>query len=243
MKFLMATYIRRRSKLTSNNLKKNCAKEALKYIKNNTIIGLGGGSTISYLIDYIKENKDLNVKVVTPSVKTKMFCIENGLEVLHNCSVDKVDVAFDGCDEVDENLNALKSGGGIHTKEKLIASMANDYILLVDDTKVVKTLTFKHPVVLEIFEDSLKYVERLVIELGGNPTIRNSSQKDGFTISDNGNLLMDVIFYNVQDIYELENSLKNICGVIETSLFTNVVTKALVASDSGIRVISKNKII
>lgn len=117
--------------------------------------------------------------------------------MLHTCSVERVDVAFDGCDEVDEALNALKSGGGIHTKEKLIAPMADDYILLVDDTKFVKKLTFKYPVVLEILQDSLKYVERLVTELGGKPSIRSSSSKDGFTISDNGNLLMDVYFYNV----------------------------------------------
>jgi len=225
--------------LTSDDLKKACAKEALKYIKNNTIIGLGGGSTISYLIDYIREDKDLNVKVVTPSMKTQMLCIKNGLEVLHTCSVDKVVVAFDGCDEVDLNLNALKSGGGIHTKEKLIASMSNDYILLVDDTKVSNTLTFKHPVVLEILQDSLGYVERIVTELGGKLTIRNSSAKDGFTISDNGNLLIDVTFENVTDIYKLENSLQNICGVIDTSLFIDVVTKALVTSIDGIRVISK----
>lgn len=225
--------------MTGDDLKKSCAKEALKYIKNNTIIGLGGGSTISYLIDYIREDKDLNVKVVTPSMKTQMLCIKNGLEVLHTCSVDKVVVAFDGCDEVDLNLNALKSGGGIHTKEKLIASMADDYILLVDDTKVVNTLTFKHPVVLEILQDSLRYVEKIVAELGGKPTIRNSSAKDGFTISDNGNLLIDATFENVTDIYKLENSLKNICGVIDTSLFVNVVTKALVTSIDGIRVISK----
>lgn len=227
--------------MDSSNLKKNCAKEALKYIKNNSIIGLGGGSTISYLIEYIKENKDLEVKIVTPSFKTKMLCIKNDLEVLHTCSVDKVDVAFDGCDEVDENLNALKSGGGIHTKEKLIANMADDYILLVDDTKFVKSLTFKYPVVLEVLEDSLKYVEKLVTELGGKPTVRTSAAKDGYTISDNGNLLIDVMFESVTDVYKLENSLKNICGVIDTSLFTNVVTKALVVSESGVKVISKDK--
>lgn len=225
--------------MTSDDLKKACAKEALKYIKNNTIIGLGGGSTISYLIDYIREDKDLNVKVVTPSMRTRMLCIKNGLEVLHTCSVDKVAVAFDGCDEVDLNLNALKSGGGIHTKEKLIASMADEYILLVDDTKVVNTLTFKHPVVLEFLQDSLSYVEKIVAELGGKSTIRNSSAKDGFTISDNGNLLIDVTFENIADIYKLENSLKSICGVIDTSLFIDVVTKALVTSIDGIRVISK----
>jgi ribose 5-phosphate isomerase A len=225
--------------MNSDDLKKACAKEALKFIENNTIIGLGGGSTISYLIDYIKENEKLTVKVVTPSFKTKMLCINSGLEVLHTFAVDKISAAFDGCDEVDENLNALKSGGGIHTKEKLIASMAEDYILLVDDAKVVKDLTFKHPVVLEILVDSLKYVERKVSEAGGRPEVRSSSAKDGFTITENGNLLMDAFFENVGDIYELEKSLKDIRGVIDTSLFVNVASKAIVTGQNGVRVLLK----
>ena len=226
--------------MNDNDLKKNCAKEAMKYIKSGMIIGLGGGRSIAYLIEYIKKDKNIKIKIVTPSTKTKMLCIENGLEVLHTCSVDKVDVAFDGCDQVDETLNALKSGGGIHTKEKLIASMAKEYILLVDEAKVEKTLTFKAPVVLEILEDSLKYVERRVLELGGKPVVRSSDIKDGFTISDNGNLLMNVDFNDVKDIYKLNNRLINICGVIETSLFTNVITKVIIASEKGIRVISKS---
>jgi len=226
--------------MNDNDLKKNCAREAMKYIKDGMIIGLGGGRSIAYLIEYMKEDKNLNVKIVTPSTKTKLLCIENGLEVLHTCFLDNVDVAFDGCDQVDEKLNALKSGGGIHTKEKLIASMAKEYILLVDEAKVEKTLTFKAPVVLEILEDSLKYVERQVLELGGKPVARSSDIKDGFTISDNGNLLMNVDFNDVKDIYELNNSLINICGVIETSLFINVITKAIIASEQGIRVISKS---
>ena len=226
--------------MSDNDLKRSCAKEALKYIKNDMTVGLGGGRSIAYLIEYIKEEKDLKVKIVTPSTQTKMLCIENGLEVLHTGFVDKVDIAFDGCDQVDENLNALKSGGGIHTKEKLIASMSDEYILLVDEAKVEKVLTFKAPVVLEILEDSFKYVERKVLELGGKPTVRSSDIKDGFTISDNGNLLMNVSFGNVKDINKISNSLINICGVLETSLFTNVITKAIVASEEGIRIISKN---
>ena len=127
-------------------MKKRCANEALRYIKDNTIIGLGGGSTLSYLISFIKE-AGLNIEVVTPSFKTASLCIENGLKVLPTWSVNKISVAFDGCDEVDENLIALKSGGGIHTKEKIIATMADDYILLVDESKVVKRLEFKYPIV------------------------------------------------------------------------------------------------
>lgn len=227
--------------MDTTNLKKLCAKEALKYIDNNSIIGLGGGSTIAYLIEFLSEKikNGFRIKVVTPSSKTKLLCIKNGIEVLPTCSVKEVSTAFDGCDEVDKNLNALKSGGGIHTKEKLIASMAKDYILLVDDSKLVDTLDFKYPVVLEILEDSLSYVENKVKELGGNPELRTSSIKDGFIISDDGNLLMDVMFSNVEDIYKLENDLVNIFGVIATSLFVNKVTKVLVAGENNIRVLSK----
>lgn len=128
----------------------------------------------------------------------------------------------------------MKSGGGIHTKEKLIASMAEEYILLVDEAKVEKELTFNVPVVLEVLEDSLKYVEKKVLELNGKPVIRSSDIKDGFTISDNGNLLVDVFFNNVKDIHKLNDNLIRICGVIETSLFTNVITKVIIASEKGI---------
>ena len=162
-------------------MKKKCAKEALRYIKNNTIIGLGGGSTISYLISFIKE-AGLNIEVVTPSFKTASLCIENGLKVIPTWSVSKISVAFDGCDEVDENLTALKSGGGIHTNEKIIATMADDY---------------------------------------------------------NGLYLMDVEFnkYDIKDISSLNDNLKNIVGVLDTSLFYNIATKAIVASEDKIRLI------
>lgn len=225
--------------MTGDDLKKRCAQEALKYIRSNTIIGLGGGSTIAHLIGYIKESANMEVKVVTPSAKTKMLCIQNGLQVLHTCAVERIAVAFDGCDEVDEDLHAIKSGGGIHTREKLVASMAEEYILLVDDSKFVKTLTFTQPVVLEILEDSLKYVERMVTGLGGKPAVRSSTVKDGFIRSDDGNLLMDVTFGKSPSIQELDTSLQRICGVVDTSLFVNVVTKAIVVGEQGTRIISR----
>ena len=219
-------------------MKKTCAKEALKFIKDNSVIGLGGGSTISYLVDFIKE-ANLNVEIVTPSFNTELLCVKQGLKVIPTWSVDKISVAFDGCDEVDNNLNALKSGGGIHTKEKIIAKMADDYILLVDESKVSPALTFKYPVVLEIFEESLSYVEKEVKKLGGSTSMRKSSAKDCFTISDHGLLLMDVNFDKVDSIKNLDNALRNITGVVDTSLFYNIATKALVVSENGIRVIEK----
>ncbi|PFG14403.1 ribose 5-phosphate isomerase A [Bacillus sp. es.036] len=220
------------------NVKQTCAKAALAYITDETIIGLGGGSTIGYLIDFIKEEK-LNVKVVTPSLKTKHLCVNQGLEVLPISTVEEVEVAFDGCDEVDENLHALKSGGGIHTQEKLIAHMAKEYILLVDDSKVVPELTYRHPVVLEILQDSLAIVRKKVAVLGGKAEVRSSSAKDGYTVTDYGNFLIDVWFEKGQNAVQLETKLKEIPGVLDVSLFTTVVSKALVASEGGIHEISK----
>ncbi|MBS5983257.1 MAG: ribose 5-phosphate isomerase A [Clostridium butyricum] len=218
-------------------MKKKCAMEALKYIKDKSIIGLGGGSTISYLVSYIKET-GLDVEIVTPSSVTERQCIENGLKVVPAWAVDSISVAFDGCDEIDNNLTALKSGGGIHTKEKIIASMAEDYILLVDESKVVEKLDFKYPVVLEIIPESIKIVEKTVKKLGGNTVMRSSSSKDGFTRSDHGLFLMDVNFNSedVNDISVLNDKLKKIVGVVDTSLFYNIATKAIVSGENGVRV-------
>lgn len=128
-------------------MKKKCALYASKLVKDGMVVGLGGGSTISYLIDYVK---DKDIKVVSPSSKTVLLAQKMGLTVLNTQYVDHVDIAFDGCDEVDSHLNALKSGGGIHTQEKIIASMADEYIVLVDESKFHETLAFKVPVVVEV---------------------------------------------------------------------------------------------
>lgn len=223
-------------------MKRKCAKEALNYIKDKSIIGLGGGTTISYLVSYIKEAQ-LDVKVVTPSFETERLCIENGLTVLPTWAVDSISVAFDGCDEVDKELNALKSGGGIHTKEKIIANMADEYILLVDESKVCDKLEFNYPVVLEIIPESKSIVEKEVKKLGGNAKLRVSNSKDGVVISDHGLFLMDVIFNkeDIIDISVLNDNLKKIVGVLDTSLFYNIATKALVVGKNGVKLIQNKR--
>lgn len=223
-------------------MKKRCAKEALKYIKDKSIIGLGGGATISHLVSYIKE-AGLDVAVVTPSFQTEKLCIEYGIKVLPTWSVNRISVAFDGCDEVDYNLTALKSGGGIHTKEKIIAKMADEYILLVDESKVVKKLEFKYPVVLEIIPESKGLVERNIEKMGGKIDIRTRTSKDGVTISDHGLFLMDVQFNGdyIEDISRLDEDLKKIVGVVETSLFYNIETKAIVVGEDGTRIIESER--
>lgn len=233
--------IRKVNNVEANELRKLCAKEAMNYIQNNSIIGLGAGRNIEFLIEYVSEEikNGLKLKVVTPSYNTKKLCVEKGIEVLETYFVDEIDVAFDGCGEVDTNFYASKSGGGVHTKEKLIAAMAKDYILLIDEGKFTDALSCKYPVSLEVIKDSLSYVIKSVEKIGGVPTVRRNGIKDGYIITDDGNFLIDVQFDSVKDFKELNDYLNNIDGVIGTALFTKEVTRIIIAGKNGVRVVSK----
>ena len=211
-------------------MKKTCAKYASKFIKDGMVVGLGGGSTIQYLIDYVK---DKDIQVVTPSVKTALKAQKEGLTVLNTQYVDHVDIAFDGCDEVDFNLNALKSGGGIHTQEKIIASMANEYIVLIDESKFHETLAFKTPVVVEVLPKAYGIVKKKLQLLNGNVVERVSDNKDGIMISDEGNLLLDVYFTDVNDISKLNQTLLMMPGVVDTSLFVDIITGIIMVNAKG----------
>lgn len=212
-------------------MKKKCALYASKLVKDGMVVGLGGGSTISYLIDYVK---DKDIKVVSPSSKTVLLAQKMGLTVLNTQYVDHVDIAFDGCDEVDSHLNALKSGGGIHTQEKIIASMADEYIVLVDESKFHETLAFKVPVVVEVLPKAYSVVKKKLEKLNGNVELRTASNKDGFLMSDEGNILLDVYFDGVQDIRLLNQTLLMMLGVVDTSLFVDILTGMILVNDKGV---------
>ena len=224
------------------NMKQLCAQEALKYIKDDMCIGLGGGSTVGYLAEYLaKEGK--RVTVVTPSDDTAELCKNLGLMVISLGMTDHIDIAFDGCDELDRNLNALKANGAIHTREKIIASMAEKYVLLIDESKLYETLPLKDSVTLEVVPQSRNYVQAQVEKLGGKAVMRKSGAKAGFVISDNGNYILDTYFTEVDAFAgkpaELHQKLKQLTGVVETALFIDVVAFALCVCGDEVKVIEK----
>jgi ribose 5-phosphate isomerase A len=220
-------------------MKKRCALKALELIEDGMTIGLGGGSTISFLISFIRDAQR-DVQIVTPSYSTASLCAEAGLTVIPTHLVPQIDIAFDGCDEVDWSLNTLKSGGAIHTKEKIIASLAKDYVLLVDETKVFQDLCFNVPVALEVIPEARLYVSNEMKKLGAEVAERKSSAKDGITVSDNGNLIMDAYFKPTPNLRELNIHLKQIVGVVETSLFYQIATKMIVASKTTTKIIERD---
>lgn len=212
-------------------MKQICAKYASKFIKDGMIVGLGGGSTIQYVVDLVKDKK---IQVVTPSMNTALCCQKAGLPVLNTKFVNHIDIAFDGCDEVDSNFYALKSGGGIHTQEKIIASMADEYIVLIDESKYFKTLPFEHPVVVEVLCNAYQIVLKKLEQMNAKVVARKADNKDGFLLSDEGNYLLDVYFEKVEDIETLNQKLLMMPGIVDTSLFVDRVTGIIMVNEKGV---------
>ncbi len=230
--------------MNEEDLRKLCAKKAMELIKDGMIVGLGAGRNVNTLLELLSVavKGDLNVKVVTPSDTTLKLCVQNGINVIPTECVEEIDIAFDGCGEVDENFYAAKNGGGVYLKEKIIASMSKEYVLLVDESKLKKTLSLDNPVSIEVIKESLGYVTKKIRNMGGDPLVRRASNKDGYLITDSGNLILDIKFESVEDFSKLNDELACITGVVCTSLFVEEVTKLVIASENGIRIVERKNI-
>lgn len=223
--------------------KLEAAQASLNFIRVGQTIGLGAGSTIANLVNLITEDRALaqSLTFVSSSFKTRAYLHERGLKMQATAYIEGLDIYFDGCDQFDRDLNALKSGGGIHTSEKILASMANEFILIGDASKSAITLDNSFPLVVEILPEALPLVLKRV---GGafpesKITIRMSNQKDGAVLSENGNLLADIRFAELPPLEMLNISIKMIPGLVEHSLFYQLATKAIVAGQNGITVLDK----
>lgn len=226
------------------NFKQEAAKHAVTLVKENDIVGLGAGSTMAYVAAFLKEKikNGFSIKLLTSSFSTAQLLIKENLPVLSVTSFKEIDIYFDGCDLFDHKLNALKSGGGIHTQEKLLASMARQFVLVGDETKLVEKFNIKYPLVIEILPQAFAYVPASIEKLfpAAKISMRISDKKDGPVITENGNYLLDVYFENWPPLQEINPVFKNIAGVVETSLFWALAHKAIIAGETGVRVVEKN---
>lgn len=225
-----------------NNKKEQAAEAALTYVKPGQTIGLGAGTTIGYLVDFIKDLPFFRkLLFVTPSYKTKAYLRTVGLKTLDVAEIREIDLYFDSCDHYDLELNALKSGGGIHTLEKLMASMAKEFILLVDESKFnAQLMETVVPLCVEILPAAESFVwnKLKVMYPDAELQIRMGQQKDGAVITENGNMLLDVKFKSAINLEQLNQSVKLIPGVVEHSLFYHLACKALVAENNGIKILN-----
>lgn len=198
--------------MNQDTLKKSAAIEALDYIKNDMIIGVGTGSTVNYFIDALKSVKGKIEGAVASSVATAEKLKSLSIPLIDLNSVDALPLYIDGADEINSARQMIKGGGGALTREKIIAAVAEKFICIADPSKQVDLLgTF--PVAVEVIPMARSYVARQIVKLGGDPVYRQ-----GF-ITDNGNVILDVYNFKILEPIALEQKLNNITGVVSNGIF------------------------
>ncbi len=183
-----------------------------RFLEKDSIVGVGTGSTANCFIDALAGIKTHFDGAVASSVETERRLKEHGIPVYDLNGVKRLAWYVDGADEVDPWLHAIKGGGGALTREKIVASVAEQFICIVDESKCVDLLG-NFPLPVEVIPMARSAVGRALVELGGRPVYR-----EGFT-TDNGNLILDVHGLTITDPRKLESDINNIVGVVTNGLF------------------------
>lgn len=198
--------------------KLNAAIQAIDWIKlkidSDSIVGVGTGSTVNYFIDELGKIKNLFKGAVSSSEASTIRLKENGIEVFELNDVNEILVYVDGADEVDALNNLIKGGGGAHTREKIVASAAREFVCIVDRSKLVKTLG-NFPLPVEAIIKSRSYVARELVKLGGRPILREDF------LTDQGNQILDVHDLDINDPIFIEQRINLIPGVLDNGVFAN----------------------
>lgn len=208
--------------------KKAVAEAAIDYVVEGAYVGVGTGSTANYFIEKLAEIKGRIEGAVASSEETENRLKAHGIPVADLNSVNDLPVYVDGADECTRYQHLIKGGGGALTREKIVAAVADKFICIVDDSKVVKTLgTF--PLPLEVIPMARSYVAREIIKMGGKPVLR-----ENFT-TDNGNIILDIHHLLILNPVETEERLNNIVGIVTNGLFARRPADAvLVGTDEGV---------
>lgn len=198
--------------MSSDEMKKRAAEAALKYVEENTVVGVGTGSTVNYFIDALARIKHRIEGAVSSSAMTTERLKACKIPVLDLNAAGPLLLYVDGADEINHHLQMVKGGGGALTREKIIAAASEQFVCIADQSKLVDVLgTFPLPV--EVIPMARSHVGRELLKRGGQPVLRENF------ITDNGNLILDVYNLQILEPTKLEAELNNIAGVVTVGLF------------------------
>ncbi len=192
--------------------KKLAAERALTYVVERSVIGVGTGSTVAYFIDALGARRGLIDAAVSSSEQSTARLKQHGIRVVDLNSVGTLALYVDGADECDAHKRLIKGGGGALTREKIIAAASKTFVCMIDAAKRVDALG-KFPLPIEVISMARGHVAREIVKRGGNPVWR-----DGF-VTDNGNIILDVHGWRIDDPVALEADLNQITGVVCVGLF------------------------
>jgi len=219
--------------MNQDELKLAVAKEAIKYVVEDAIVGVGTGSTADRFIDELAKIKNRIDGAVASSQKTAERLKAHGIRVIDLNSVDELPVYIDGADEITEHFAMIKGGGGALTREKIVAAVARKFVCIADESKLVGVLG-KFPLPVEVIPMARSHVGRELVKLGGQPALRQ-----GFS-TDNGNLIIDVHGLSILKPQELEATLNNIVGVVSNGLFAQRGADVLLlGTASGVKTVKR----
>ena len=179
-----------------NQMKQLVANAAVKEVEDGMIVGLGSGSTAALMIkslaEQIKMGKLRNIRGVPTSFQSEVLALELNIPLIDLASVNQIDIAIDGADEVDPDFQLIKGGGACHVREKLVASKANKLLIVVDETKLVQNLNQVFPLPVEVMPSAWKHVKDLISEMSGVSNLRMATKKAGPVVTDQGLSLIHI---------------------------------------------------
>jgi ribose 5-phosphate isomerase A len=219
--------------------KKLAAQKAISYIGSGMTIGLGTGSTAYWAIHGIGEmvKNGLKVRAIATSVQSDSLARELGIPMVAFSEIDHLDVTIDGADEVDEELNLIKGGGGALLREKIVGSATKLYIIIVDESKLVRQLG-KFPLPVEVAPFGWELTSRRLEELGGVPKMRMTG--DAPFLTDNQHYILDTSFGLIADPARVHERVSGITGVMEDGFFIGMADVVIAGlPDGGTRMLER----
>jgi len=225
--------------------KRNAAIRAVdENLGKGMILGIGSGSTVVYAVKRIAElnrEKNLNVKCIPSSFQAYQLIVESDLNLTSLDQYPEIDIDIDGADEIDKDLNLIKGGGGCLVQEKIVAYNSKELIIIADFRKNSDILgeKWKKGVPIEVIPIAYKPIFKKLEKLGALPTLRMAKAKAGPLVTDNSNFIIDADFGTITNPRELNQTLINIPGVVDTGLFIDMTSKAYIGQEDG-NVLIKN---
>lgn len=213
--------------------KRIAAEAAVEYVKPDSVIGVGTGSTVNHFIDALAAKMAAQVRAAVSSSEASSVRLRgHGIKVVDLNEVGRLDVYVDGADESNAQLQLIKGGGGALTREKIVAAASAEFICIADDSKLVDVLG-AFPLPVEVIPMARELVASALRDLGGDPRLR-----DG-TITDNGNHILDLHGLEISDALDLESRINQITGVVCVGLFAHRPADVLIlGTDNGIKTVT-----
>ncbi|WP_255991592.1 ribose-5-phosphate isomerase RpiA [Chitinolyticbacter albus] len=198
--------------MTQDEMKRAAAEAALAFVPDDSIVGVGTGSTANHFIDALAKQKGRIVGAVSSSEASVARLKGHGIAVFDLNGIDRLPVYVDGADEINHQLQMIKGGGAALTREKIVAAVAEQFVCIADESKYVRVLG-DFPLPVEVIPMARSYVARELVKLGGHPAYREG------VVTDNGNIILDVHGLQIVEASRLESEINHITGVVTNGIF------------------------